>query len=227
MQINQVFDEMSDGYTGKITRWVPYYQQLISSISTNLPTNFKPYRILDLGCGNGNVTQLLHKRFPEAHFTLLDASEEMIGICQRRFSIVKNIEYRIGFFQEVDFEAASFDLIAAGLSLHHLRSEEKRAFFPRLHRWLRKGGQFTFSDLLIDKDDEPGHSEHLQLWEHYARERGTTSEEWAYIMDHYDTYDHPDGINKQLKWLAEAGFDQAQCTWQERWWCNVRAEKGA
>src|ERR1700753_2587183 len=35
-------------------------------------------RVLDLGCGPGNSTALLAERYPSAHITRVDSSEEML-----------------------------------------------------------------------------------------------------------------------------------------------------
>ena len=37
-----------------------------------------PKRIIDIGCGPGNSTNVLHMRFPEARILGIDNSEEMI-----------------------------------------------------------------------------------------------------------------------------------------------------
>lgn len=46
----------------------------------DLPTGGRPPRIADLGCGPGNVTTLLADRWPTAHITGLDNSEEMLAV---------------------------------------------------------------------------------------------------------------------------------------------------
>jgi len=177
MNLAKEFDELSDNYTSDIKRWVPYYREMIEAIGSNLPVGFNPRRILDLGCGNGNVTALLHKRFPKATFTLLDASSEMIKACQERFSGY-SFSFRLGYFQDAQLEENTFDLVVAGLSLHHLTGEEKKQLFLKVFRCLSPGGCFSTSDLMIEKQDEPFHSTHLKSWESMAKENGTTSEEW-------------------------------------------------
>ncbi len=225
MQIGDVFDELNDGYTDKIQRWVPYYKKLCTSIVDNLPKDFYPHQILDLGCGNGNISALTIQRFPNASHVLVDASQQMIIDCKARFPQVINIFYQQNYFQELEFERASFDLITAGLSLHHLKGYEKQAFFKKIYFWLRSDGCFSCSDLMVDKDDEPLHSSYLADWKEIAESNQTTPEEWQYIMEHYETYDHPNGIDKQIAWLKDAGFENPGYTWKINGWTNLLAQK--
>jgi trans-aconitate 2-methyltransferase len=42
-------------------------------------------RVIDLGCGPGNSTAVLHERWPHAEFTGLDSSVEMIESARRAY----------------------------------------------------------------------------------------------------------------------------------------------
>ncbi len=44
----------------------------------------RPHRILDVGCGPGNSTELLVRRYPEAEVTGIDSSLEMIAAARKR-----------------------------------------------------------------------------------------------------------------------------------------------
>lgn len=79
------FNDFSKNYTNDMIGCVPHYLSLISSFTKQLPTNFNPTAILDLGSGNGNVTAQLIPYFPNATFTLVDASAEMIALCRSQF----------------------------------------------------------------------------------------------------------------------------------------------
>ncbi len=129
MNIALEFDNIPDDYTAKITRWVPYYKEMISAIAQNLPDGFSPRHILDLGCGNGNVAALLLKGFTDAEFILLDASEEILKESQKRFEGHLNLSFHHAYFQDIDYPKDSFDQITAGISLHHLKDSEKQFFF--------------------------------------------------------------------------------------------------
>ena len=86
------FNEFSKNYTQDMIGCVPHYLELMESFIKFLPTHFQPKTILDLGSGNGNVSAQLLPYFPDAQYTLVDASAEMIRICQERFS-----NYQISF----------------------------------------------------------------------------------------------------------------------------------
>jgi len=224
MNLAKEFDELSDNYTSDIKRWVPYYREMIEAIGSNLPVGFNPKRILDLGCGNGNVTALLHNRFPYATFNLLDASSEMIKVSRERFS-GSGFTLLQGYFQDVSLGENTFDLVVAGLSLHHLTAEEKKQLFLKVFRCLSPEGCFSTSDLMIEKEDEPFHTTHLKRWESMAKENGTTAKEWKWMMEHYDTFDHPNGLEEQLEWLHSVGFSNAITTFRKIGWTNVLARK--
>ncbi len=79
------FNDFSKNYTNDMIGCVPHYLSLISSFTKYFPDNFNPKSILDLGSGNGNVTAQLIPSFPNATFTLVDASAEMINLCRSQF----------------------------------------------------------------------------------------------------------------------------------------------
>lgn len=223
MDIAREFDSLTEGYTANMSRWVPYYRKMIESMIENLPERFSPEVILDLGCGNGNVTALLISKFPEARYILVDASADMLEEAQKRFAHLSNLAYRNAYFQECDLPNNSLNLVVAGLSLHHLRGEEKRILFKEVFQWLKNGGCISVSDLFVDKNEEPYHSEVVKGWKKEAFNLGTTPEEWTWIMDHYDKYDHPDSFERQIEWMHKAGFRKVEITWKRDAWGSVLA----
>ncbi len=226
MDISTEFNTWQSGYTEKILRWVPHYQELLESVLASLASDLTPSHILDLGCGNGNVTDLLMRRFPEASFTLVDASEEMLEACQTRFQSRSNqIRYVRGMFQDVELEEGSADLAIAVLAFHHLKGEEKQAFFSTLYSWLRPGGRLVYSDLFASKQSAGYQAEVLIPWERYAKSRGTEDQEWDALMDHHARYDFPDTYADTLTWLEAAGFQNCRVALQKGPWGMVEGER--
>jgi ubiquinone/menaquinone biosynthesis C-methylase UbiE len=225
MTLKQEFNTWKNGYTEKMIRWVPYYQELIEALYRTLPAGFQPSSILDFGCGNGNGTAFLMPHFPNAQYTLLDASNEMLQACGERFAEKKDTQYVESYFQEADFPANSFDLVIAAFSLHHLKSEEKAEVFKKIYSWLRPGGVLTSSDLHATKRDPAYPQLIIEEWKTFATNQGTPVEEWDNLMDHHAKYDTPDAYPDQLEWLQAVGFKTAKVAWNVRQWGNVLAVK--
>ncbi|MFM8448935.1 MAG: class I SAM-dependent methyltransferase [Haliscomenobacter sp.] len=225
MGLIEEFNSWQSGYTDKIRRWVPDYDQLVAAVVQALPVGFEPHTVLDLGCGNGNGSALLEASFPSASYTLLDASDEMLDACRERFPSKANFRFVPSYFQDARFPPAGFDLVIAVLALHHVPGEVKQAIFQQIYSWLRPGGVFLYSDLFATKQDPGYASTVLKDWYTWASEHGTSEEEWEYLMDHHEKYDFPDAAVPTLGWLASVGFEPAAFTWQAGYWGNIRAIK--
>jgi tRNA (cmo5U34)-methyltransferase len=217
------FDHFAEDYTHDMRRMVPYYDRLLTSMVDCIPKENRVEKILDLGCGNGNVTCELLRRFPNVSYVLADASPEMLKISNDRFSEF-DIDYVECFFKDLELARNSLDVVAAAFSLHHVNSVEKQSIFKKVYHWLRPGGVFTSSDLMINKNDAD-HPQLLLEWEAYARSNNTSDEEWKWIMEHYDVYDSPDNADLQIEWLKEAGFSQVGKFWNIGYWVCLRGVK--
>jgi ubiquinone/menaquinone biosynthesis C-methylase UbiE len=206
-----------------MVRCVPHYLKLLSAFVEDLPEHFNPKRILDLGCGNGNVTFEMIQKFPDSQYVLLDASQEMIDLCRRRFQGY-DIEYVTSYFKDYQFETNKFDLVTAGFSLHHCDADEKQQIFRRISESLKAGGIFGCSDLMIDR----AHPEHIQFkkeWELFVKANYPDAEKWEWLMEHYNEYDKPDALNRQIKWLEETGFNTIRKTVLGSYWTYLSAVK--
>ena len=93
-----------------------------------------PRTCVDIGCGPGNSTELLVKRFPGASITGVDQSSSMLAAAKVRLPGID--------FEQIDLTCwrpdASYDIIFASASLQWLPDHE--AFFPRLASLLTVGG---------------------------------------------------------------------------------------
>ncbi len=223
-EIGQVFNEMSDQYTDIMDEMVPHYRRLISSMLEYLPADFKPDKILDLGCGNGNVCELSMVRFPDAEYHLVDASDDMIQLCKTRFS-GHSMTYEQNLFQHLNLPSDTYDLVLAGFSLHHLNAEEKVLFFASLLPSLSAEGIFTCADLFVNKNSVE-HEQLLSEWNTFATAPGKSREDWDWVKSHYETYDKPDEYMAQRSWLLEAGFRDVKLSWNEGHWGCYHAFKG-
>jgi trans-aconitate 2-methyltransferase len=92
-----------------------------------------PRRVVDLGCGPGNSTRLLRDRWPDAHVTGVDSSEEMLAEARAH----AGIEWQRSAL-ETWCPGAPLDVIFSNAALHWLGDHP--ALFPRLMEALAPGG---------------------------------------------------------------------------------------
>ncbi len=109
-----------------------------------------PKRILDLGCGPGNSTELLARRYPDAEILGLDSSPDMLSKARQRLPQARFLEADITSWTPDQ----AFDLIFANAVLQWLPGHQ--ALFPRLISWLSSGGCLAVQ--MPDNLNEPSHA---------------------------------------------------------------------
>ena len=221
--IAEEFNAFSKNYTEDMTRCVPHYLELLNHFKKHIPKDFHPKHILDLGCGNGNVTHTLSELFPQANYTLVDASQDMIDLCKHRFTSL-NVNYANSYFNDFEFNSNKYDMVAAGFSLHHCSTEDKLTIYKKIYNGLKPEGIFTCSDLMINKNDVE-HKEHLKNWKVFVDKNFPDGEKWSWLMEHYNEFDNPNNITNHLHWLKQAGFRQFSFNAYDNNWTHFKAIK--
>jgi ubiquinone/menaquinone biosynthesis C-methylase UbiE len=94
-------------------------------------------RVLDLGCGGGNVCGFIKDRFPHWKVAGLDISKEAIGAAKQRF---KGIEFFVSSAETIKKQDESYDLITSFDTLEHF--EQLDGVLGEVYRLLKPGGVF-------------------------------------------------------------------------------------
>jgi tRNA (cmo5U34)-methyltransferase len=217
------FNDFSKNYTNDMIGCVPHYLSLISSFCSQFAANFNPTSILDLGSGNGNVTAQLIPYFPNATFTLVDASAEMIALCRSQFKDY-DVVFVNSYFKDFLFKEENYDLVVAGFSLHHCDDTEKQSLFKNIHTSLKKGGIFSYTDLMISKTN-PDHEMLLIKWKKFVDNNFSDGKKWTWLMEHYETFDKPTDYKVQIEWMLDAGFVAIQIPFKNEYWTHLKAIK--
>lgn len=95
-----------------------------------------PARIVDLGCGTGNVTALLQARFPDAAIEGVDSSDAMLD--KARADGPANVTWTKADIAEWADGADPVPMIFSNAALHWLPGH--RSLFPRLLKCVEPGG---------------------------------------------------------------------------------------
>jgi tRNA (cmo5U34)-methyltransferase len=178
--------------------------------------------VLDLGGGDGAMTQLALAHAPQARAVLVDFSEPMLERARARFaaeggrSRAVRADLREATWAEALQEGRRFDLAISGLAIHHLDSRRKRELFKEVFDLLSPGGLFVNMDIVAVQGPLQGLFEEQMLAnaECAAGEQGHGG---RHEIDFDGDEDRPDSAEDQLRWLHEAGFAEAevQFKWAE------------
>ncbi len=123
-----------------------------------------PARIIDIGCGPGNSTQVLVQRYPHATVIGLDSSAEMIARAKADFPTMEWRHEDAATFSETD----AYDLVFSNAVFQWIPNHED--LVPRLMRAVRPGGVLAFQ--IPGNHDSPLHQSLLRMarqspWDEY------------------------------------------------------------
>ncbi len=176
----------------------------LSEWAMSLLPSISPERILDVGCGGGMQMKMLGDRFPDAHLTGADISEESVkfaldynkdkvsrGLCSVDRAPAEELPYPDG----------TFDLVSA-FETYFFWTDPETAF-GEIHRVLRPEGI-----LMVISEQYP----HLDFEE---RNRETADRTGLKLLDN----------NVLLSMLIDIGFKVEYTTLPEKNWVCFIAEK--
>ena len=218
------FGSMADSYDSLIHCAVPRYDEMTARLLEYLPRDVE--RVLELGCGTGNLSLRLAESLPSASLTLVDGSDEMIALVRSRIGESRpraddRTTYVQSRFEELEFPARSFDLVVSSISLHHVADKAK--LYARIRSFMSAGGRFCFADQ-IRGEPESNHEVNWERWLDFCREPGNcTPEEIDSLLEHAAAHDHYTTLSEHTALLARAGFTGIDCVWRNWMWGIVTA----
>lgn len=105
-------------------------------------------RVVDIGCGTGNLLVALGRRRPGLDLAGLDPDERALARAARRSRRARlTVDWRRGFAQELPYPDSSVDRVFSSLMLHHLDDASKDELLAEVRRVLCPGGVLVLADL--------------------------------------------------------------------------------
>lgn len=185
----------------------------------------KPIRVLDLGAGQGTLTEAILQTFPNGSVVWLDGSADMMKIAQERLGKYRN---RISFvLEELNYPPwlksleGKFDVVVSSLAIHHLGDRRKRALFREVWGITKMGGSIIIADL-VKAESKLLEKKYERVWLETIRRQAkeiagierTYEEVEAKHREFQTGEDRPATLEAQLKWLRQAGFIDVDCFWK-------------
>lgn len=173
----------SDGGGQAVARWV----------ARNLP-DFKPKRILDMGCGLGHNVLPIAQAFPEAEVVAVDVGAPMLryGLARAKSLGVENVTFVQANVESLpQFADGSFDWVQTTMFLHETSYSSMQRIFKETHRLLAPGG-------IVMHVEQPQYSPEMPLFEQAMRD-------WDafYNAEPFWTKMHEADLDA---WMVQAGF---------------------
>lgn len=184
---------------------VPRYDEMIQAVVEAAPFHRKDkLKIVDLGCGTGNLTQKIITAYPNAHITCSDMAENMLKMAKAKLVKERNVSFWLGDIRDFDY-SNKYDMIVSSLVLHHIEKKEKLKFYRKLYNALRDGGVFYTMDIFLSP------SRHLQKlyinrWKTFMKSNGLPVIKIREMIARHQREDRPVVFKDELSIMREAGF---------------------
>jgi tRNA (cmo5U34)-methyltransferase len=206
----EVFDATASTYDQDRARLIPGCNAFYRWAVDLIPAGAKI--IVDLGAGSGLLTQLVRQRFPNATIHLVDFSAAMLDLARKRLGDDRNLT-----FTQADYAAnpipTSVCAIVSSLSIHHLDDEAKRRVFRKAYEALKPRGVFINAEQVAGPTPELD-DRYRALWLQQVRALGATEQQIADSL-YRQQQDRCVDVARQLAWMREAGFADADCWYKE------------
>lgn len=105
-------------------------------------------RILEIGCGTGNLAILVKRLHPGVEVVGLDPDAKALARARRKVGR-EELPVRLdrGFAEQLPYPDASFDRVLSAFMFHHLSPEVKERALREVRRVLKPGGSLHLLDL--------------------------------------------------------------------------------
>ena len=222
MNIKEQFDSIAKEYDRQRRQILPCFDDYYNLPLAMLEYSAEPYEILDIGSGTGLFSSFLLKKYPNAHFTLIDISDKMLSVAKARFSCFDSYDYIVADYTRHIFDK-NFDIIISALSIHHLDAKGKKNLFNTCFQLLNNNGLFINADQVLSPSPEI-EKNFSDIWRSHVENSGLLHEELlaAYERASLDT---PSTMEEHMQWLREAGFLQVDVIYKYFHFCVFYAKK--
>ncbi len=218
-------EDLARGFIEHVRSAIPMAREqidiMLKVIASRVPAECS---FIDLGCGDGILGRAVRAMYPKSTAYFLDFSQPMIDAALEKAGPADDrLHFLISDYAHPDWtagvrDAAPFDLIISGFSIHHQPDERKRAIYQEIYALLKPGGLFLNLEHVAPSSPwAEAVSDQLfidSLWEfEQKRASGRTREEvateWLSRADRAANLLAP--LDDQCEWLRQAGFSDVDC----------------
>ena len=193
--------EHAGGYLSMGQDWPPHRGEGEAVLVAELPSQAE--RVLDLGCGDGRLLDVVLRARPGAAGVAVDFSPAMLDAARVRFAdrpdvqvVAHDLSDPLAGVAGID---GPFDVVVSSFAIHHLNDERKRELYSEVFALLRPGGVFANFEHVA----APTPRLHARFYELIGED----------VADE-DPSNKCVSVDAQLGWLRRIGFVDVDCLWK-------------
>ncbi|RMF96522.1 MAG: class I SAM-dependent methyltransferase [Candidatus Schekmanbacteria bacterium] len=166
----KAWDSEVEGFDDFQSVVIPKKDEMLQTITEMIPFDTeRKLTILEIGAGNGALTQKVLSYFPKSNYIFSDASEGMLEEARKRFEGKEGapMKFVIADFNKSEWYAPlgklKFDVIVSSLCFHYIATKRRQPLFNEILELLKKKGVLIYSTAvesphkIIQKQIEKNH----------------------------------------------------------------------
>jgi ubiquinone/menaquinone biosynthesis C-methylase UbiE len=126
-------------------KWAFYVEATTRETLKRMPMTATA-RVLDVGCGTGELLRRLRAKYPEAVLAGLDPVAEMLAVAGDKLSGKEDL--RIGYADSLPWNTGTFDVVVSCNMFHYISHPVEA--LQEMARLLRPGGSLVLTDWCDD-----------------------------------------------------------------------------
>jgi putative AdoMet-dependent methyltransferase len=150
------FDDEAEGYDDLVASDDPVYESYddVLNAVVDVAAVCPGKKVLDLGCGTGNLTRLCLER-KASTVVGLDPSGNMLKKAEEKIGSDVRVEFQkvARPFRSIPYADEYFDVVVSSYAYHHVPHRLRRDTVVEMMRVLKPGGIWALGDLIFESEE--------------------------------------------------------------------------
>jgi len=227
------------GYERKQRLLVPRKSELLDTIVDLVPFDENAeFCIVDVGAGQGALSERILDRFQGAYVVLFDSSIEMLAVAERRLArYTPRFSTMVGDLNEEEWYrplTRPVSAVVSAIALQYLRTERRVRFFKGIYELLQVPGYFAHGGAYDSEHEfiqEYCNEKRLEYTQAQLVEMEGREVSLERLQERWRVESEKAGVNRlligeQTRLLEGAGFEHVEVVWRYLSMAVVVAYKG-